>query len=68
MLATFNEYHWSFPTCGAQISYKTNTLGRSVESWHTAVINNAENNSMLLSGQYTMLKRKTCNISQGTTL
>ena len=30
MLATFNEYHWSFPTCGAQISYKINTLGRSV--------------------------------------
>ena len=31
MLATFNEYHRSFLTCGAQISYKTNTMGRSVE-------------------------------------
>ena len=30
MLATFNEYYWSFLTCGAQISYKTNTVGRSV--------------------------------------
>ena len=30
MLATFNEYHWSFSTFGAQISYKTNTVGRSV--------------------------------------
>ena len=30
MLATINEYHWSFLTCGAQISYKTNTVGRSV--------------------------------------
>ena len=30
MLATFNEYYWSFVTCGAQISYKTNTVGRSV--------------------------------------
>ena len=32
MLATFNEYHWSFLTCGAQISNKTNTVGRSVVS------------------------------------
>ena len=32
MLATFNEYLWSFLTCGAQISYKTNTVGRSVHS------------------------------------
>ena len=31
ILATFNEYHWSFFTSGAQISYKTNTVGRSVE-------------------------------------
>ena len=30
MLATFNEYLWSFLTSGAQISYKTNTVGRSV--------------------------------------
>ena len=30
ILATFNEYHWSFFTSGAQISYKTNTVGRSV--------------------------------------
>ena len=30
MLATFNEYHWSFLTRGAQISYETNTVGRSV--------------------------------------
>ena len=30
MLATFNEYHCSFLTCGAQISNKTNTVGRSV--------------------------------------
>ena len=32
MLATFNEYLWSFLTCGAQISYKTNTVGRSVDN------------------------------------
>ena len=31
ILATFNEYHWSFFTSGAQISYKTNTVGRSVK-------------------------------------
>ena len=31
MLATFNEYLWSFLTCGAQISYRTNTVGRSVD-------------------------------------
>ena len=30
ILATFNEYHWSFFTSGSQISYKTNTVGRSV--------------------------------------
>ena len=30
MLATFNEYHRSFLTLSAQISYKTNTVGRSV--------------------------------------
>ena len=30
MLATINECHWSFLTCGARISYKTNTVGRSV--------------------------------------
>ena len=30
MLATVNEYYWSFLTCGAQISNKTNTVGRSV--------------------------------------
>ena len=30
MLATFIEYHRSFLTFSAQISYKTNTVGRSV--------------------------------------
>ena len=38
ILATFNEYHWSFFTSGAQISYKTNTVGRSVEETYNAKI------------------------------
>ena len=46
MLATFSEYLWSFLTCGAQISYKTNTVGRSVLRMcsffnHTVRINEA---------------------------
>ena len=32
MLATFNDYLRSFLTCDAQISYKTNTVDRSVYS------------------------------------
>ena len=39
MLATFNEYHWSFLTCGAQISYKTNTLCHSVYNYIVLEIN-----------------------------
>ena len=31
MLGTFNEYHCLFLVCGALISYKTNTVGHTVE-------------------------------------
>ena len=31
---------------------------KTLESWHTALTNNAYNNSMLLPGQYTMLTKK----------
>ena len=42
ILGTFNEYHWLFLTCGAQISYKTNTVGRSVVlGEHLGIISNA---------------------------
>ena len=36
-------------------SYRTR---KTFESWHTAVTNNADNNSMLLPGHYTMLTKK----------
>ena len=36
-------------------SYRTR---KTLESWHTAVRNNADNNSMLLPGQYTMLTKE----------
>ena len=36
-------------------SYRTR---KTLESWHTATTKNADNNSMLLPGQYTMLTKK----------
>ena len=56
MLATFNEYHWSFLTCGTQISYKTNTVGRSVFNYGDLIWGD-KNNKVLMDDMQILQKK-----------
>ena len=57
------KYAWSydhtndFANCTV-IDSGSHRTRKTLESWHTATTKNADNDSMLLPGQYTMLTKK----------